>query len=277
MKGAVHIERPGPGSVTWRVQGERLVVLGWPRAILLQLADPLVAAGIDAHSTFRSSLVAPWLRLHATVGAMRRLTFGAPDRAASTAAAIDAIHARVRGTADEAGPFAPAGAPYEARNPARLAWVHLTLVDRLPLAYERLVGPLTPGERDRWCAEARASGALFGLDPLRLPADMASIAAIIERRRAAGELGVTAPARRVAAALLDPPLAWLAGPVSAAARRFTIGTLPGWLREAYGFRWSDADRARLERDAARVRRVRGRTPEVLARWPEARRERSGTL
>ncbi len=42
-------------TVTARINGERLAVLGWGRAILLQLAHPMVAAGVAEHSTFRSS------------------------------------------------------------------------------------------------------------------------------------------------------------------------------------------------------------------------------
>jgi uncharacterized protein (DUF2236 family) len=44
-----------PLEIVRRVNGERLVVLGWGRAILMQLAHPLVAAGVDAHSTFRAT------------------------------------------------------------------------------------------------------------------------------------------------------------------------------------------------------------------------------
>src|SRR4051812_17166756 len=43
---------PAP-TVSHRVNAERIVLLGWSRAILLQLAHPLVAAGVAEHSTFR--------------------------------------------------------------------------------------------------------------------------------------------------------------------------------------------------------------------------------
>jgi uncharacterized protein (DUF2236 family) len=44
----------GPGSVTWRVCRERVVPLGGLSALLLQLAHPLVAAGVAEHSSFRA-------------------------------------------------------------------------------------------------------------------------------------------------------------------------------------------------------------------------------
>jgi uncharacterized protein (DUF2236 family) len=47
-----------------------IVVSGWGRAILLQLAHPAVAAGVRDHSSFRGSLLSTYQRLHSTVGAM---------------------------------------------------------------------------------------------------------------------------------------------------------------------------------------------------------------
>lgn len=39
----------GPGSLTWRVCRERVVPAGGLSALLLQLAHPLVAAGVAEH------------------------------------------------------------------------------------------------------------------------------------------------------------------------------------------------------------------------------------
>ena len=45
---------PSPGRVAWKVHRERVLLLGWGRAILLQFAHPLVAAGVADHSAFRA-------------------------------------------------------------------------------------------------------------------------------------------------------------------------------------------------------------------------------
>jgi hypothetical protein len=50
----------GPDSVTWRVNREAILLLGGGRALLLQVAHPLVAAGVAEHSNFRT---APLTRL----------------------------------------------------------------------------------------------------------------------------------------------------------------------------------------------------------------------
>src|SRR5436190_311046 len=68
--------RPGPGSVTWKINREIVVTAGWGRAILLQFAHPSVAAGVHDHSSFRGSLGASFRRLHSTVGAMLSVAFG---------------------------------------------------------------------------------------------------------------------------------------------------------------------------------------------------------
>ena len=40
----------GPGSMAWRIDGEVLVLAGGTCALLMQLAHPAVAAGVDQHS-----------------------------------------------------------------------------------------------------------------------------------------------------------------------------------------------------------------------------------
>ena len=146
--------RSGPESVSWKVNREIVVVAGWGRAILLQLAHPLVAAGVDGHSTFRGSLTASFGRLWSTVGAMVSLTFGDEEEAISAAAGINVIHDRVSGRLNTPAGAFPAGEPYSAHDAELLRWVHATVVGSSLLTYELLVGPLTLGERDRYCVEA---------------------------------------------------------------------------------------------------------------------------
>ena len=142
-------------SVSWRIHGERIVVLGWPRAILLQFAHPLIAAGVAEHSSFRMSRLAPLLRLHGTVHAMLGMTFGDERRAHEAVDRINRIHDRVSGTLRHAAGSFAAGTPYSAHDPDLLAWVQLTLLDTMPRAYELLVAPLTADEKDWSCVEAQ--------------------------------------------------------------------------------------------------------------------------
>ena len=89
--------RSGPESITWKINREIIMVAGWGRAILLQLAHPAVAAGVHGHSSFRGSLLSSFRRLRSTVGAMLSLTFGDMEEMITAAAGINTIHDRVRG------------------------------------------------------------------------------------------------------------------------------------------------------------------------------------
>src|SRR5690348_16107402 len=140
--------------ISWRIHRERVLLAGWGRAILLQLAHPMVAQGVAEHSAFTTERWGWVRRLHRTLDAMLALTFGSPDDAAGAAARINAIHDRVHGRLDHAaGGRAPATA-YSAHDPALLAWVHATLLDSFLGAYRLFVGPLSPAEADRYCLEA---------------------------------------------------------------------------------------------------------------------------
>ena len=96
LLGSDHV-RAGPGSITWKINREVIVVAAWGRAILLQLAHPAVAAGVHDHSSFRGSIRSSFGRLHSTIGAMLSLTFGDTEQMIAAAAGINTIHDRVRG------------------------------------------------------------------------------------------------------------------------------------------------------------------------------------
>jgi uncharacterized protein (DUF2236 family) len=262
--------------VSRRINGERIVVLGWGRAILMQLAHPLVAAGVHAHSAFRTSRLTRFTRLHDTVAAMLGLTFGTEVEAAGVAARINAIHDRVRGELPEACGGLPAGTPYSAHDPALLLWVHATLLDSLPLAFRLLVDRLSPEDHDEYCNEAAVGAARLGLDGPAVPQDTIQLSRYLESVYSSGILVPSRLARALAREVLEPPLGWLAGPLRTLHHDLSVGTLPPAIRVAYGFPWGERDERRLRRATAFVRRVRATTPDVIARFRVARREKIAT-
>jgi uncharacterized protein (DUF2236 family) len=256
------------GSVAARVNAERVSLLAWSRAILMQLAHPLVAAGIDDHSTFRGGRLAAVSRLHHTVRAMLSLTFGDDAARDATIATINGIHRRVNGVLREAaGPFA-AGTRYSAEDPALLLWVHATLAESIPLVYDRIVRPLSTAERDEYCREgawvAHALGAAEGV-----PLTWRELQDYVAGTHRSGVLVVSAQARELARAVMAPPLATLVWPAAYLNRLVTIGLLPPATRQQYGYEWSPALERRLERAFAMLRAARRVTPDRLALWPEA--------
>jgi uncharacterized protein (DUF2236 family) len=259
----------GPGSATWRINGERAVVLGWPCAILMQFAHPLIAAGVAEHSSFRQSRMAPLVRLHGTIQAMLGMTFGDEPTAATAADRINRIHDRVTGTLRQsAGPF-PAGTPYSAHDPQLLAWVQLTLLDTIPRAYELLVGPLARTEKDAYCLEARGGAARLGLPSHLVPATFEEVSRAVSARLSDGSLVVTDAARALARDILAPsmPAPW---PLGRLHRLITIGLLPSELRMAYDLSWSVRDDASLARWSAGLRWASTYTPTAIRRWRAAR-------
>ena len=263
--------RPGAGSVAWRINGERVAVLGWGRAILLQLAHPLVAAGVGMHSTFRAGALAPAVRLHATVRAMLALTFGAEDVAVGAVAHIRRIHDRVHGVLSErAGPF-DAGTAYSAHDPALLAWVNLTLLDSLPLAYDRFVGPLDDDEVGRYCRDSEWSALALGARAKDVPRSRAQLRHMLEHELYSGRLAVTPTARDLARAVLAPPFGRAAGPLGRLHYLASVGWLPPAVREAYGLPWTPRDEAALARWSERLRVWSRYAPASARRWRAARR------
>lgn len=256
--------------VTRKVNREIVVVLGWGRAILLQLAHPLVAAGVAEHSDFRTGPIGYVRRVNRTVGAMLALTFGPPAAARASADAINAVHDRVSGTLKEnAGAF-PAGTQYSAHDPELLRWVHATLMDSIPLAYELFVAPLTPEEKDRYCLESTEIETQLHIPRGLLPRDRGELDRYLQTMAASGELEVTDTARKLARSLLWPrfgPAGFLFSPL----RRITVGLLPPATRDAYEFQWTQKDDTALGRWVRAIRRVRSWLPRLAREWPEARR------
>ena len=256
--------------VSSRLNAERLVLLGWSRAILLQLAHPLVAAAVADHSTVREGRLTAAYRLHHTVRSMLALTFGTPAERDATLALIKGIHRRVNGILrEDAGTFR-AGTPYSAEDPALLLWVHATLLESIPLVYERLVAPLSDEDRNTYCREAapivRALGASQGA-----PESWRDLQAYLERMYDSGAIAVSRQAREVAATVLTPPFAWLLAPAARVNRLVTVGLLPSRIREEYGLGWSSRDQQAMERWLETIRAVRRITPDAIALWPASRR------
>ena len=254
-----------------RIAAERILLLAWPRAILLQLAHPLIAAGVADHSSFRGGTASAFRRLHATIDAMLAITFGSHDEREHALDGIRAIHTRVHGTLKIAcGPFA-AGTPYSAEDPALLLWVHATLVESMVLIYEQLVAPLTMAERDQYCADSASAAIELGARDAEVPRDWRALRAYIDAQYATSTMTVGHDARMLAQSLLSP----MGGPIGrsfVAPLLFLIaaGPLPEHVRRGYGFAWNGRRERACHAVMKMLRAARTITPRSLARWPAAR-------
>lgn len=260
-------ERGGDGDrrVARAINGERVVLLGWASAILMQLAHPLIAAGVRDHSTFRDDALAPARRLHATVRAMLGLTFGDARAVDAVLTRIRNVHVQVHGRLRETvGPW-PAGTPYSAEDPDLLLWVHATMLHTTMLVFERTVRPLTAAERDAYCRESAPIAIGLGAADERVPRTYDRLTSLVAQELALA-LAVGPDARELATAILHAQTMRALGPGAAMLRRLTVHWLPPTLRDGYGFVWNPAEERRALRTERFLRRARGITPAVLARW-----------
>src|SRR5262245_30248417 len=115
-----------PKSVFWRVNREIACTFAAPRAVMMQIAHPLVAAGVAAHSQFRKHR---WARLYRTSLAAAAITFGTRDFALRAVRSINQKHQRVHGVLSEQAGVFPAGTPYDANDPELKLWVLSTITD----------------------------------------------------------------------------------------------------------------------------------------------------
>jgi uncharacterized protein (DUF2236 family) len=200
-----------------RVNGEALVLLGGPRALLMQLAMPGVAAGVDEHSDFRRR---PLARLWRTLSLSYSLALGPAEEARRAAAAINRAHRGV------------AGPGYSARDPRLLLWVDATLVDSALAAYSAFVRPLSRAEREAYWRASRELAPLLGIPPGALPRTYGGFRAYVDGV-VREELRVDARARELGARVLRP-LGWVPGAGYAPLVEITSALLPASLRRAYG-------------------------------------------
>ena len=148
----------GPQSVAWRVHGDvTSMMVGGIAGLLLQMLHPAVLAGVWDHSKFRNDMQG---RLRRTARFIATTTFGGRQDALDSIARIRRIHSFVHGTLLD-------GTPYEANDPALLAWVHVTEATTFLNGWIRYGEPgMSRADQDRYFAEMAQVGQGLGADPV---------------------------------------------------------------------------------------------------------------
>lgn len=257
----------GPDSVTWRVNREGVLLLGGGRALLLQVAHPLVAAGVAAHSSFRKR---PLQRLWRTLDLTLTITFASAARAIRAVREIERVHARVHGVLDaDVGPFAR-GTRYDANNPELLLWVYATLIDTSLLVYERFVTRLAPRIKRAYYEEARIGMRLFGVADRVIPPTYPAFQDYMRQMIDGPTLAVGAAGRDIAASILHPPLPLGVRQTFETLNLFTAGLLPPSVRDRYGLDWGNGREVLMNGMAVAAQAVLPWLPEMARCFPHAR-------
>lgn len=213
----------GPRSVAWRVHGDvASMMVGGVSGLLLQMLHPAVLAGVWDHSNFRADMHG---RLRRTARFIATTTYGGRAEAEALIGRINRIHEQVTGTL-------PDGTPYAARDPALLAWVHVTEAVSFLDSWIRYGEPrMSRADQDRYFAEVAVVGGLLGAAPL--PRSRAEARALIQATRPL--LRQDARTREVARLVLTRPAKTRAGePVQALVMQAGVDLLPGWARRMHG-------------------------------------------
>ena len=250
----------GPDSMAWRVDREVLILGGGTCALLMQLAHPAVAAGVEQHSDFRAD---PFARLRRTLTASFDVVFGDAGRADRAIARMNAIHGVVRGAVPESG------VEYFARDPQLLLWVHATLIDTALRVYDRYVSPLTDAEAQRYYAESAQIAFRLGVPDELMPASFGELRNWMAGLITSGEVAVSPTARALAPSVLyptrfPPRIAW------DAAHLVSMSVMPSSLRDQYRLTWSPARERAMRRVSGVVRRVLPLVPAPLRFVPQYR-------
>ncbi|MGE0623688.1 MAG: oxygenase MpaB family protein [Pseudomonadales bacterium] len=224
-----------PDGVYWRVNRESFLLLGGGAALLLQVAHPLVAAGVAEHSGFKDE---PIRRLYRTIRTMQDIIYEDAATARAAARQVKRVHARVRGTLSEGTPRFPAGTPYRASDPALLLWVHATLLSTALTTYEQFLPRLDREERAAYYEESKTVAAVLGLKPGELPVDAQAFDAYYDDMVRGDVLALTPTVRTLAEQVIHPPISWIPRIAGDALSVATAALLPPPVRDLYGLRWS---------------------------------------
>lgn len=234
----------------------RIVREGWlllgplPCSIVLQIAHPSVARGVNEHSYFTER---PLARARGTVQFVYALVFGTREEAEAVSRAARAMHASV------------VGPGYRADDPDLQLWVAATGFACYVDGHERLMGPLTAEERAAALHQFAAFATMLGCPPERWPATVADFDAYWERML--GELDTSPDARAVMGHLFRPTQWWLR-PLTALQRFLVTGLLPEPVRARLGLPWGRGRQRAFTAALTVGSRLYPRLPLRLREWPK---------
>src|SRR2546430_12640835 len=212
-------------SIARQINRESFLLLGGTAALLMQVAHPLVAAGVDQHSDFRRS---PVRRLVRTVDTTLAIVFGERATAESALKRIGRSHAPVRGQAAD-------GRAYRARDPQLMLWVQATLVLTSVRWYEAVMGRLSESERDAYWAEGKFFAGELGVPQDLFPATYADLERYEETMLRTAV--VPDPTAKAVAHDVVRPYRWVPEIVYWPTDALSAALLPVPLRNAFGFRF----------------------------------------
>jgi len=247
-----------PDSIVWQVSRESAIFLGAGRAALLQLAHPWVAAALRQRSNLMNDAIG---RFHSTFRVIYTMLFGSRAQALAASRQVYQLHTRIRGELPRAVGLCPQGQHYEANEIQALCWVFATLVHSALLAYEFVLPPLSPSEREQYYAENKRMAALFGIPADALPDDWPAFARYFAEMSESPLLDVDEDARLMGHGVLSGVGTWVRPPRWY--RALTASWMPPRLRTAFALPFGAQEEESLMYAARRLPLLYPRIPRAL--------------
>ncbi len=235
----------GPGSLTWKLHEEPILLLAGLRSLYLQALHPRAVAGVAQNSNYKSD---PWGRLMRTSTYVGTTIYGSTAEVELAASRLRRLHSRLSATDPVTGER------FRIDEPELLRWVHVTEVESFLNVARRAGLKLTDDEVDTYYTEQLRSAELVGLDPATVPSTAAEVAAYYDDIRP--RLQLTRAGADTMLFLTVPPVPDDWGPL-AVRLGLTLGParwayfgiagtalalLPPWARKLYGgLGWSSTD------------------------------------
>jgi uncharacterized protein (DUF2236 family) len=240
------------------VSRESAIFLGAGRAALLQLAHPWVAAALLHHSNLMNDAIG---RFHSTFRVIYTMLFGTRAQAFAASRQVYQLHTGIRGKLPHTVGLCPRGQHYEANEVQALCWVFATLVHSAFLAYEFVLPPLSPNEREQYYAENKRMAALFGIPSEALSEDWLAFVRYVEEMSESPLLDSDENTRLLGHGVLSGVGTWVRPPRWY--RALTASWMPPRLRRAFELSFGVREEKALRWAARRLPRLYPRIPDAL--------------
>ncbi|HEX8345057.1 MAG TPA: oxygenase MpaB family protein [Actinoplanes sp.] len=227
----------GPGSVTWKLHDEPILILAGLRSLYLQALHPRAVAAVAQNSNYKADPVGRFMRTSDYVGTT---IYGSTAEAQLAGSRLRRLHSRMSAVDPRTGER------FRIDEPDLLRWVHVTEVESFLSTARRAGLRLSDEEVDTYYTEQLRTAELVGLDPATVPSTAAEVAAYYEQVQP--ELGLTRDGADTMFFLTVPPVPenWGSAPLRLGltlgpARWMYFGIagtalalLPPWARKMYG-------------------------------------------
>lgn len=238
-------------EIIWEIYKQNAILLGGLRAVLMQVSNPSVAAGVLEHSQFKLQTIK---RLKNTVVSMYDIIFGTPEAAKRRTKKMFEIHNKVFGFVGEGSTSKWDNREYRANEPELLHWVAVTTADSILTAFEEFCRPLTKHELDRFVSNYNVVANLLGVGSQHRCSRIEDIRDYYFQQYECGNVHVGKNAKDIYKELKSLGLSWSSSSLLAAKH------MPKEVREAYGLTWHESDQLKFEKIKKRVRLLNETVP-----------------